>query len=180
MTNGHENTALSTWRSTRPSPQTPTIRVVKASAADLNAHWGFIRQRLLALKAKMLRKNPKTELLWTPEQVRWGVMRGFAGRSSTELFLVLGPDGDKEEIKAFFVTTCDLHPFLNCPHEFFLWLVWSGYPKVREAVMPHIEALARERGCVRIKGLSPFEGYFRVATKMGFTMEHVVWVKEVN
>ena len=173
------------------------LRVIKVvNAAMLNAHWPFLREKLLIIKKNAAlpelrdriaaRKSgiPLTSTRgrarWIPEQIRFAILRGIVGQSSCEMFWSVGPDEmGQDVIKGFIVTTCDPDPFMQVPLDFFIWLAWAGEPGVVEASNAQIEVLARERGCTGIEHMSPRMGWHRRLAKTGMALKHVVYRKEL-
>jgi|SRR5882672_668817 len=176
MMNGQTD-KLEVWRAERADRSaTPAITLIKADQTALNAHWPFLREKLLKLQRKYERKAPDTELRWIPEQVRFEIMKGFNGQSGVELFLALGP-GD--EIQGFAITSCIMDPFRAVPLDFHIWLLSTWYPKVLEAAIEQLKQVARERGCTGIEHTSPFLSWSRRTAKMGFKIKYLVWRMEL-
>jgi hypothetical protein len=187
MINGHTIEA--------PRAQRVELRTIKADMAALKAHWPWLREKLLIIKRNneypdardRPHGQPKGDLVvrgrtrWTPEQVRFEIMRGIGGQSSVELFFFVGPDfeGRDDEIKGFTVSTCNMDPFLHCPVDFVAWLGWLAYPGLTAAIERRLEDLARERGCTAMEHSSPREGWSKWSRWLGYNLKYVTWRKEL-
>lgn len=164
MLNGKVETAVEQRR----------YRVVKvATKLVLDAHWPYIRRGLCEIKDKIGQAKPR----WEPEHIRFAILRGHAGQSSTELFLILA---ELDEVIGFFITTTDLDPFFNIPLDFHVWFTWSHQPHIVEAIEPEIQKLARERGCTGVEGISPRSAWRKRLQPLGYYIKHIVWRKDLE
>ena len=178
--------------SIEPRRQSQLLQVVKATQQSLDAHWPWLRECLLDIKAsneyprlgerRMVDRRALAVSLgrsgrcrWTPEQVRWAVIRGLNGQNGVELFFVLGLEPD-DVIKGFLISVTEVDPIAAVPLDFRLWLVWTGYPYVLEDVAPEIKRLAQARGCTAAEHSSPREGWWRRQQSCGdWQLKFMTW-----
>lgn len=172
----------------------PLVRLVKADQASLNAHWPWLRDKLLEVKATNeyprlgnRRKVNKRELAvslghtgrcrWIPEQVRMTIMRGFTGQSNVELFYAWY----RWELRGFIITVCNLDPIVGTPMELVIWLMATDMPHMLELAMPQLQAIALDRGCTALEHSSPRMGWQRRQKSTGpWQFKFATWRMEIS
>ena len=177
----------------------PTCTLVKADAAALQAHWPWLRERLLDVKAtneypkvgdrrKVDRRYLATSYgvsgrcRWTPEQIRCAILRGFHGQTTVELFYAIDArEHDAAAMHGFVITTCDPDPIVGVPLDFKVWLLWADSHEVLSDTYLHLDELARERGCTALEHSSPRMGWFRRQRDYGvWTLKYWTWRKDLT
>lgn len=176
----------------------PTCTLVKADAAALQAHWPWLRQRLLEVKATNeypkvgSRRQVDREALatsygqsgrcrWTPEQIRWTILRGLHGQTTVELFYAVDErEWYEAQLRGFVVTTCDPDPLVGVPLDFKIWLLWADSHEVLFDTYRRIDELARERGCTAVEHSSPRVGWMRRQRDYGdWRLKYITWRKDL-
>ena len=172
------------------------LRALKvADRATLDAHWPFLRRKLLIIRARTerptwsewfrYRNNPdavisRMRARWIPEQVRGAIMRGFSPNtpSSTELFFFV--EGQNQAVRAFIITTSDPDPFTQVPLDFFVWLGWTETPGLIERADPLVEALARERCCTAVEFMTSRQSFVTRMWKLGYRIKFLILRRELE
>jgi hypothetical protein len=159
-------------------PNLPIIRVVKADAASLHAHWPMVRRHLVKLKQKFAVRCPHVPINWIPEHFRFEAIKNIQGgfdASPIELFFACGhEEGETEEtIQGFFITTREFDPALHLPLDLLIWIAIAWRPYVLEASLVQADSIARARGCIGIKHMSPFLAWGKRQRKMMARMREV-------
>jgi len=174
----------------------PACRLVKADAVSLQAHWPWLRTRLLDVK--MTNEFPRLgdrrkvdrrliavsygqsgRCRWTPEQIRWVILKGLAGAVTVELFYAV--DQSSEELRGFVVTTCDPDPIVGVPLDFRVWLLWADHHSVMDRTLHLLEDVARERGCTGLEHSSPRIGWWRRQKDYGvWSLKYYTWRKDLT
>lgn len=187
MQNG---TTVEAARKPRKIQALPEVRVIKATHADVMAHWPMIRKRLLDLKHKYAVRCPHVPINWIPEHFRFEVLKNIANQgSSVELFLARSGHGEQETIDGFFITTLEYDSALHVPLDLLIWIACAWKPYVLEAALLQADDIAIQRGCVGLKHMSNFLGWGRRQSQMmerlrerygllagaDWKMQYVVW-----
>lgn len=177
----------------------PVCTLVKADAAALQAHWPWLRDKLLDVKAtnEYPKSGPRRHVdrkqlatsygvsgrcRWTPEQIRWAILRGFHGQTTVELFYAIDArEHDAAAMHGFVITTCDPDPLVGVPLDFKAWLLWADSREVISDTYLQLEALAKERGCTAIEHSSPRTGWMRRQNDYGkWTLKYFTWRKDLT
>jgi hypothetical protein len=155
-------------------------QIVRCDGAMLARYWPFLEEKLLIIKHKTdvaQRKAGLTQsqVTWTPQQIRFAVLKGLIGQNTVELYLVM----EGAEVLGFFVTSCPPDEFLQVPLVLHLWIAWSGKPRLLEQCEPFLKELKRQRHCMVIQHTSGRQGWLRRNTP-GWKLSQLIYRCEVD
>lgn len=117
---------------------------------------------------------------WLPEHVRMAILAGLAGRNTVELYFVVDPARGEENVLGFFIVSSQPDEFAQVPLVMTVWMVWArpGHGYLVDMLLPYVERLAIERGCVELQHVSGRMGHMR--KPRGFRVSQYVYRKEVQ
>lgn len=148
----------------------PHRRVVRASAADVEYHWRYIRAGLL----KVLSKQDR-HVSWHPEHVKQQVQANQA-----EMYFVVQPDDVSPNLvlNGFFVLSMMNDPFLHMPVGLFVWIAYANGPAFDDGLAA-IDHMAFERGVRFIECITPRPGLVRKLTHRGWRVSDYILRKDM-
>lgn len=173
MINGHDK-----------ATQEITHSCVRVNEQVLVDSWPWLREKVCLIKNKLelahARRGYKhPHSYWIPENVRSEVIKGLQGKNTAELYYIVNEKGKAD---GFFITSVQFDPWNGLPLVLFVWLIWIDpkMPWLFEQNLPFVENLARMRGCVRVRGMSPRSGWISRVFGSKFRVMEYVFEKEVG
>jgi hypothetical protein len=147
------------------------LSVYAVPAHELQAWWPVVRPALEEVKRK---NNPS----WIPEDVYHCIKQGIAWLALT----LYGRD-----VIGVTVTCRDGDQFANAT-DMLVWIAWADPKNVARGIdeagrvltQKAIEDAARAAGFRVVRMHSPRLGWLKVAPKLGYRMQEIVWVKSLR
>lgn len=152
----------------------------RIDARALEAHWPWIRERVLIITKKIRLAYKKRGLEGppngTPEQIRQVILMGLANQNTVEAWFVLDWDA---AIRGFFTTTAPFDEFLRVQLVLYVWHAW-GEPGVMAQVESLVEKEARRRGMLAVEHESSRMEWAARHRKDGYRLARMTWRKELS
>lgn len=143
--------------------ESKALLVSSETLASNTTLWEFVKQGLLAVKAKI-----GTRSAWTPGHVRQAILN-----KGSELWVVL----DGEEPVGFYVLSLITDPFINVPTTLFIWIAYA-VPGKWGLIPRHLQDIkerARYLGVDKLEMMSPRIGWLRKLLPLGWEVSERIY-----